>query len=105
MRFVTNVTIESGTEVRDASGGVTHTKANVQRLVGLHATILPFTDENRQERYTESEAHWLIIVDGHHPEITTSMWVTHGTDRYEVVRVATTKARKVTTITARFPSI
>ena len=104
-RYTTRVGIEQGTEVRDAAGGVSYTYTTVHRKASLPAVILPYVDENRQERYTEAEHHWSIIIEGDHPEITTSMWVTHNDDRYEIERVATTKGQRVTHIMARLPKI
>jgi hypothetical protein len=104
-RYNTRVGIEVGTEVRDAAGGVSYTYTTLHRAASLMATILPHVDENRQERYTEAESHWNIIIDGHHPDITTSMWVTNNAERYEIIRVATTKRRHETVIMARQPNI
>jgi hypothetical protein len=105
MKFATRVAIQQGVEVRDAAGGVSYTHADVQGLESLPATVMPYTDENRQERYTEAEQHYNIVLQGHHPEITTSMWVLAYGERYEIERVATTKLHKVSTLTARRPSI
>lgn len=105
MKFSTRVAIQAGTEVRDASGGVGYTYADLPGHESLPATIMPYVDENRQERYTEAEGHWNVVIQGHHPSITTSMWILHSGVRYEIERVATTKLRKVTTVMARVPSI
>lgn len=103
MKFSTRVTIQYGVEVRDASGGTSYTYVDLKD--SLPATIMPYTDENRQERYTEARNHWLVVLQGHHPDITTSMWVLHDGDRYEIARVATTKLHKVSTLTCRRPEI
>jgi hypothetical protein len=105
MKFSTRISIQQGTEVRDASGGVSYAYGDVPGKESIPATVMPYTDENRQERYTEAEQHWNIVLQGHHPEITTSMWVTAYGERYEIERVATTKLHKVSTVTARRPNI
>lgn len=103
MRFDTRVDIQQGVEVRDSAGGVGYTYTNVYEHVW--ATIIPYTDEDLKERYTLQEQHWNIILGGHYPLITTSMWVVHDGVRYEIERVATTKGRKVTNIIGRVPNI
>lgn len=106
MKFATRVGIKRGIQDRDAAGGVIFSYVDVSGKTSIPATIMPYTDENRQERYTEAEQHWNIVLQGHHPEITTSMWVVDSTgERYEIERVATTKLRKVSTLTARRPNI
>jgi hypothetical protein len=105
MKFATRVGIQRGIEVRDASGGVGYTYVDVDGKASIPATVMPYTDENRQERYTEAEQHWNIVLQGHHPDITTSMMVTAYGEQYEIERVATTKLHKVSTLTARRPNI
>lgn len=105
MKFSHRVAIQTGEEIRDSVGGVSYTYEDLPGHESLAATILPYVDETRQERFTMDTEHWSIIIAGHRPAVTTSMWVVNGTDRYEITRVSTTKGRKVTTILARRPSL
>lgn len=105
MRYTTRVAIQSNTPTRDASGAEVDALSDVTGMESIPATIMPYTDEIRQERYTEAESHWLIVLGGHWPLITTKMWVVNGSDTYEIERVSTTKAHKLTTLAARFTSI
>lgn len=105
MRFTTRVAIQTGTEIRDSVGGVSYDYTPLPEHTSLPATILPYVDETRQERFTMDTEHWSIILGGHYPAITPSMWVAEGDDRYEITRVSTTKGRRVTTVLARRPSL
>ena len=105
MRFTTRVAILRGTEVRDAVGGVSYTLSVLTGHGSIPATIMPVIDEKRQERSTPDEEKWALVLAGHWPLITPSMWVKNGDDTYEVVRVSTTKRHRVTTVAARRASL
>lgn len=105
MRFTHRVAIQVGNEIRDTTGGVGYDFEDLAGKESLAATILPYIDELRQERFEQDEARWSIIIAGYHPEITPSMWVVNGEERYNITRVSTTKGRKLTTIMARNPSL
>jgi head-tail adaptor len=105
VKFTHRVTIQRGEEIRDSTGGVSYDFEDVEGLESVAATILPHVDELRQERFEQDEARWNVIIAGSHPDITTSMWVVNGDDRYNIVRVHVTKGGKLTTIMARFPTL
>lgn len=106
MRFTTRVAIQRGIEVRGTNGAVSYTYEDVTGLESIPAVIMPIIDEKRQERMTPDENRWNIVLAGHWPQITPSMWVVNADNvRYEVVRISTTKRKRVTTVMARLGSL
>jgi hypothetical protein len=105
VKFTHRVGIKIGHEIRDSVGGVGYDYEDLPGKESLAATILPYVDELRQERFEQDEERWSVIIAGYHPEITPSMWVVNGDDQYNITRVSTTKGRKLTTIMARRPSL
>lgn len=101
-RFTTRVTIQSGVETRDASGGVHYdTFEDVAGMESIPAVLMPTVDEKYQERFDNDEDSWHIILAGHWPDILPKMYVLNEGVRYEVRRSSTTKRQRLTTLLAR----
>lgn len=104
--FTKRVAIQEGIPTRDSAGGVHHdTFQNLAGLSSVPATLTPTIDEKRQERFTEDNEMWEIILGGHYPQINQTHYVLHDGTRYEIKRVSTTKRQRVTTLLARNGSI
>lgn len=104
--YTTRVAVQEGVITRDASGGVL--EESFQTLEGcgsIPAVLSPTVDERYQERFDNDEDSWSIVLGGHWPQIRAKHYILHGTDRYQVRRVSTTKRQRQTTVLARLGTI